>query len=47
MHRRDAYKVLVAKPEEKGPRGGPRRRWRIILEWILGKYGGKVWTGCI
>jgi hypothetical protein len=20
---------------------------RIILEWILGKYCGKVWTGCI
>jgi hypothetical protein len=20
---------------------------RIILEWILGKQGGKVWTGCI
>jgi hypothetical protein len=20
---------------------------RIILEWILGKYGGKVWSGCI
>jgi hypothetical protein len=20
---------------------------RIILEWILGKYGGKVWTGFI
>jgi hypothetical protein len=19
---------------------------RIILEWILGKYGGKVWTVC-
>jgi hypothetical protein len=19
---------------------------RIILEWILGKYGEKVWTGC-
>jgi hypothetical protein len=19
----------------------------IILEWILGKYGGKAWTGCI
>jgi hypothetical protein len=18
--------------------------WRIILEWILGKYGGKAWT---
>jgi len=20
---------------------------KIILEWSLGKYGGKVWTGCI
>jgi hypothetical protein len=20
---------------------------RIILEWIIGKFGGKVWTGCI
>jgi hypothetical protein len=20
---------------------------KIILEWILGKYGGEVWTGCI
>jgi hypothetical protein len=20
---------------------------RIILEWIFGNYGGKVWTGCI
>jgi hypothetical protein len=20
---------------------------RIILEWILGKWHGKVWTGCI
>jgi hypothetical protein len=20
---------------------------RIILEWILGKYGGRVWTECI
>jgi hypothetical protein len=20
---------------------------KIILEWILGKQGGKVWTGCI
>jgi hypothetical protein len=19
---------------------------KIILEWILGKYGGRVWTGC-
>jgi hypothetical protein len=20
---------------------------KVILEWILGKYGGKMWTGCI
>jgi hypothetical protein len=20
---------------------------RIISEWILGKYGGKMWIGCI
>jgi hypothetical protein len=20
---------------------------KIILDWILGKLGGKVWTGCI
>jgi hypothetical protein len=20
---------------------------RIILKWILGKYGGKLWTGCV
>jgi hypothetical protein len=27
--------------EDKGVDGN------IILEWILGKLGGKVWTGCI
>jgi hypothetical protein len=21
--------------------------WEIILEWILGKWGGEVWTGFI
>jgi hypothetical protein len=21
--------------------------WRIILEWILGKYSGRLWTGFI
>jgi hypothetical protein len=23
----------------------PRRRWRIVLEWILKKWRGRVWTG--
>jgi hypothetical protein len=44
---KNAYKVLVVKPEGKRPLERPRRRWEIILEWILGKQGGKVWTGCI
>jgi len=21
--------------------------WKIIFEWILGKFCGNVWTGCI
>jgi hypothetical protein len=33
----NAYKVLVRKPEGRRPLGRPRRRWEIILKWILGK----------
>jgi hypothetical protein len=36
----NAYNVLVEKPEDPGIDG------RIILEWILGKLGEKLWTGC-
>jgi hypothetical protein len=32
---RGVFRVLVGKPEGKGPLGIPRRRWRIILRWIL------------
>jgi hypothetical protein len=35
--KRDAHRVLVEKPEGKRPLGRPRRRWRIILKWILEK----------
>jgi hypothetical protein len=44
---RNAYKILVGKHEGKnhsedlGVDGG------IILEWILGKYTWRVWSGCI
>jgi hypothetical protein len=31
---RNAYNILVRKPEGKRPYGRPRRRWKI-LEWIL------------
>jgi len=43
---RNAYNILVEKPEgdhleDSGTDG------KVILVWILGKWGGKIWTGCI
>jgi hypothetical protein len=34
---RNAYKMFVSKPEGKRPLRMPKCRWKIILEWILGK----------
>jgi hypothetical protein len=34
---RNAYIISVWKPEGYRPFGRPKRRWEIILEWILGK----------
>ena len=42
---RGVHKVLVGKPEGKRPLGRPRRRWGIILRWILRKWEGVVGTG--
>jgi hypothetical protein len=33
--KRNAYRILVGKPEGKRTLGRPRRRLWIILEWIL------------
>jgi hypothetical protein len=33
--KRNAYKILVGKPEGKRPLGRPRLGGRIILRWIL------------
>jgi hypothetical protein len=43
---RNVYKILVGKPEPDylGDLGIDGKR---VLEWILGKWGGKVWTGFI
>jgi hypothetical protein len=35
---KNEHNILVEKTGAKRPR-------KIILEWILGKVGGKVWTG--
>jgi hypothetical protein len=32
--KRNAYRILVGKPEGKRPLGRPRHRWVIILKWI-------------
>jgi hypothetical protein len=39
---RNVYKILFGK--RKRQLGRPRRRWKVILECILGKCGGKMWT---
>jgi hypothetical protein len=36
---RNAYRILVEKPERKRQLGRPRGRWRIILKSILDRIG--------
>jgi hypothetical protein len=43
--KRNAYRILAGKLEGKRPLGRSRRRWGIILEWIL--EDGVVWSGLI
>jgi hypothetical protein len=44
---RHAYKVLVIKPEWRRPLEDLGVDRKITVEWILGKQGGRLWTGCI
>jgi hypothetical protein len=41
---RNAYKILVRKPEEKRLLGRPRFRWEYIIKMDLEKYSGWIWT---
>jgi hypothetical protein len=45
--KRNAYRLLVGKPEGKRPLGRPRRRWVDNIRWILERDGvmctGSVW----
>jgi hypothetical protein len=45
--KRNAYKILVGKPEEKRQLGRQLRRCGIILKWILEKWDGVIWTRSI
>jgi hypothetical protein len=41
--KKNAYTILVEKPEGKRPLGRPRRRCVIILKWILERLHGMGW----
>jgi len=43
--RRGIYRVLVGKPEGKGPVGRPRRRWGIMIsrKWDVVAWTGWIW----
>jgi hypothetical protein len=38
--KRDAYWILLVRPESRGPLGRPRRRWRVILKCIFKNWDG-------
>jgi hypothetical protein len=44
--RRNAYRILVGKPERKGPLGKPRRRWEddIRMDLRETEWEGVGWT---
>jgi hypothetical protein len=44
---RNAYKIVVLKPEVIDHLVSLGLDGRTTLDWILGKSCGKVWTGCI
>jgi hypothetical protein len=45
--KRNAYRLLVGKPEGMRPLGRPRRRWWIILGSILERWDGVMWNGLV
>jgi hypothetical protein len=45
---RNVYKIVMGKPEAGRDHSNDAvEDGRIILEWSLGKFGGKMWTGFI
>jgi hypothetical protein len=45
VEKRNAYRLLVAKPEEKRPLGRPRRRWVVMgtgFVWFRIETGGEL-----
>jgi hypothetical protein len=44
--KRNAYRLLVGKPEERRPLGRPRRRWLDNIRMDLAE-DGMMWTGFV
>jgi hypothetical protein len=44
MEKSNACKILVGYPEGKRPLGRTRRRWVIIIKWVLERQEKVVWT---
>jgi hypothetical protein len=45
--KRNAYRILVGKPEGKGPLGRSRRRWVDNINMDLREIVGMLWIGSI
>jgi hypothetical protein len=45
--KKNAYRILVGKPEGKRSLGRQDVGGWTILKWILERYDGMVWTGSI
>ena len=47
--RKDAYRVLVRRPEGKRPLERPRHRWKDSIKMNLQEmgWGGMNWFGCL
>jgi hypothetical protein len=43
--KRDAYRILVGRPEGRRPLGRPRRRWEDEIKMNLEEVGWGSWTG--
>jgi hypothetical protein len=45
--KRNAYRLLVRKPEGRRSLGRPRRRWVDNIRKDLGRWDGVMWTGLV
>jgi hypothetical protein len=45
--KKNAYRLLVGKPEGKRPLGRPRRRWVGNFRIVLERWDGVMWTGLV